>query len=97
MGDEQRKLKVGDTCIYHDEKGRALNALVTCVHGDDWGNYIPCINLVFVSLNEKETDEHGRQTKHSSSVTHKSNAGAHGYYWRFADEEPIPYKEPAQT
>lgn len=94
---EQRKLKVGDTCIYHDEKGRPLNALVTCVHGDDWENYIPCVNLTFVSSDQRRQDDCGRQTEHASSVTHKSNAGAHGYYWRFADEESIPYKAPAQT
>ena len=36
-----RILKVGDTCIYHDEKGRPLNALVTAVHGDDWDEDFP--------------------------------------------------------
>jgi hypothetical protein len=92
-----RKLSVEDTCIYHDEKGRPLNALVNCVHGDDWEHSLPCINVTFVSPDKKRQDTFGRQIEHASSVPHKSNAGAHGYYWRFADEEAIPYSEPAQT
>ncbi len=92
-----KSLKVGDTCKFHDTSGRSLNALVTCVHGDDWENCIPCINLTFVSPDKNRQDANGRQTEHASSVGHKSNAGASGYYWRFDDEEPIPYKPPAQT
>ena len=93
----KRTLEVGDTCIYHDEKGRPLNALVNCVHGDWDDENIPCINLTFVSPDKNRQDSGGRQIEHASSVVHKSSSGAHGYYWRFADEEPIPYKAPAQT
>lgn len=93
----KRTLEVGGKCIYHDEHGRPLNALVNCVHGDDWDNYIPCINLTFVSPDKNRQDSGGRQIEHASSVVHKSNAGAHGFYWRFEDEEPIPHKAPAQV
>ncbi len=93
-----RSLEVGvDSVMYHDTKGRPLLALVTAVHGDFDSDYIPCINLVYVSPDKNRQDSAGRQTEHASSVVHKSNAGAHGYYWRWHDEEPIPYKPPAQT
>jgi hypothetical protein len=92
-----RKLEVGHACIYHDEYSRPLPALVTAVHGDDWDEYVPSLNVVFVSPDPKRQDGCGRQTEHASSVVHKSNAGTPGHYWRFADEEPIPYSPPAQT
>ncbi len=93
----KRTLEVGDTCKFHDTRSCSLNALVTCVHGDWDSDYVPCINVTFVSPDKNRQDSNGRQTEHASSVPHKSSAGASGYYWRFEDEEPIPYKTPAQT
>ena len=60
---------------------------------------LPCLNLVFVSLDTNREDTHGRQIERPSSVTHRAQGGGHGphgYYWRFAWEEPVPYCQPSE-
>ena len=89
------ELKVGAAVVYHDEHGNPHNALLTSV----WGKRedAPAVNLVFVSGDEAEHDNYGRQTKRESSVTHVSRTNVHGRYWRFADETPRPYVAPASV
>jgi len=91
MGD--RKTHVGNGVVFHDEKGVARDALVTCVHG----GCTDCINLLYVDPNEGSTDEHGRQIVRQSSVPHKEASGVHGFYWRLMDEKPNEYTPPAET
>lgn len=84
-------VEVGDVVVYHDPRGEAHNALVTCVH-----NRAPyyCVNLVLVSGNEDDRDQYGRQTRRVTSVLHGSNMGVHGNYWRRPEEAPNPYTPP---
>ena len=86
-----RMPKVGDAVVYHDSKGVPHNALVTAAWSDT------CVNVVMVSGDESQTDTYGRQIGRETSCQHKSVHEVHGNYWRFADEEPIPYKPPVQT
>lgn len=88
---EKRIPSVGESIIWHDSRGKAHNALVTSVHGEN------CVNLVYVSDNEREHDQYGRQTKRDCSVVHKSITEAHGNYWRYANEEPRPVLPPLET
>ena len=103
MGETVDKLPmpvVGDVIVYHDEKGVAHNALTTISWGqdvpDDVPQNMPCINLLYLESDEKRQDTHGRQHAHASSIPHKSmNGDVHGYYWRWPQEEPTPYREPS--
>jgi len=88
---EPRDLQIGDAVIYHDEKSEAHNALVTVW----WGP--KCWNLLYISSNENEKDQYGRQIKRESSVTHASISGVHGRYFRFADEQANEYAAPLQA
>ncbi len=85
--------KIGEPVIYHDPYGRPHDALITDVHsGPAWSfDHSPCVNLLWVSGDENKRDGYGRQTERQSSVTHGKMPGhAHGNYYRFADESPIP-------
>ena len=92
--------RVGDTVIYHDEHGKPHNALLTCVHGWETEgipviDQMPCVNLLYVSSDEKRQDDYGRQVERDSSCVHKTmNGGVHGGYWRNAHEEPNTYTVP---
>lgn len=102
---DQRKIRIGDAIVYHNEVGRGFSALVTAIHcaeecGEDWamtpnpeGHSHPgvLVNVVFVSGDLSRTDSYGRQIERSSSVPH-AREGAHGFYWRFEDEKPNPVK-----
>jgi len=55
-------VKVGDVVTYVDEMRQERNALVTCVHNQDY------INLVVVANDPNKTDGYGQQTEHDSSV-----------------------------
>lgn len=70
----------GDSIRYVDEFGKAHNALVTADHQPSEKR--PSVNLVYVSTEDSETDQYGRQIKRATSVVHKDNQGAHGRYWR---------------
>lgn len=80
--------KIGDVVIFHDNRGVAHNALVTCV----WSATM--VNLVIISADETRKDEYGRQIERPTSVGHVSLSSAHGYYFRWPEEEPRPYVEP---
>jgi hypothetical protein len=80
---------IGDTVIYHQPNGVAVNALVVQV----WSNWTnPAINLVYVSPDTNRTDSSGRQIERASSVSHGSMMSAHGNYWRRADEPVNEYQ-----
>ena len=86
--DEARKANIGDVVVWHDSKGVAHNALVTCV-------WTPtCINLVVISSDGSKEDCYGRQIERHTSQSHASVNNVHGYYWRFVDEAPNPYVAP---
>lgn len=70
----------GDHVDYIDQFGRSHNALVTQVWNS--GTEFPSVNLVFVSNDDSEVDQYGRQIKREASVVHESNQAAHGRYWR---------------
>lgn len=92
MSAEPRTPVIGEHVVWHDPYGQPNNALVNCV----WNNGL--VNLIVLSSNEKEQDHFGRQSKHETSVYHRSSPFAvHGRYWRFPDEEPIPVQQPAST
>lgn len=42
---------------------------------------VPCINLVYVVSDESKTDSYGRQIERKTSVQHRSQTTAHGFYW----------------
>jgi hypothetical protein len=84
-----RKADVGQVVVFHNARGVPHNALVTVAWTET------CVNLVFVSGDEAKKDQYGRQIERETSVQHKSVQGVHGNYWRFPDEEPNPYHEPA--
>jgi hypothetical protein len=83
--------QLGHAVIYHDPVGTPHDALVTAV----WSP--TCINVVFVSGDDTKQDPYGRQIERSTSIPHKSNSPVHGFYFRFADEEPNPYIKPQQV
>jgi len=95
--------QVGDAIVYHDENGGFHNALVTAY----WGNpltedgspspYIGCLNLVFVSADTARRDQYGRQIERLTSISHGSTQTTHGFYWRWPDEAPNPYRPPSSV
>lgn len=87
----EREAKVGDHVIWVDSLGRQCNALVTTV----WNPKL--VNLVFVSLDENKKDQYGRQIEHATSCSYKAEYHAHGYYWMWPGDEPIPYNPPQQS
>lgn len=80
--------KIGDVVVFHDTKGKAHNALITCV----WSPTM--VNLVIVSGDETRKDEYGRQIERPTSVAHVSITQAHGYYFRKPEEAAREYVEP---
>ena len=88
---DKRMPELGGHVIWHDNRGRAYDALVTAVWSET------CINVVFVSQDENRRDDCGRQIERQTSATHKGTQKVHGFYWRFPDEEPNPYVPPQQV
>lgn len=85
----ETRLEVGSAIIFVDGYGKRHNALVTCVHGDEYHRQhgtIPGCNLVFVSGDPKREDGCGRQTERETSVVHKSVQPAGGMYWCWPGE-----------
>ncbi len=93
-GAMRKKPEIGDAIVYHNEKGVGHNGLITCV----WGDHM--INIVYVSSNDSQKDDYGRQTIRESSVPMKGDGEfatqqcAHGRYARYPDETPVPYATP---
>lgn len=75
----------GQHITYVDEHGIERDALVTCWHGSP-GAEETCINLVFVTGDEKRVDSSGRQIERRSSIVHESRMSAHGNFWRQPSE-----------
>lgn len=71
----QYSVKVGQAVVFADPTGREHAALVTAV----WGN--ACINVVFVTMEEGQTDTFGQKIQRFTSVMHKSVQQAHGNFW----------------
>lgn len=85
---DERKVEVGSVVVWHDSTGNPHNAVVTAV----WSQV--CINLVFVSSDESKQDSYGRQIERATSCGYKNQFQVHGFYWRWPDDEPNPYKPP---
>jgi len=94
---------VKDVVVFHDSTGTPHTAFVTAYFGqmsEDGSGYVGepgCANLVFVSDNESKHDDYGRQIERETSVAHRSSWYVHGNYWRWPDEDPIPYKPPTSV
>ena len=43
----------------------------------------PSINVVIISDNPDKSDSYGRQIEHETSVPHREDQRAHGYFWDF--------------
>jgi hypothetical protein len=76
----ERELKFGQEVIFIDPYKREHRALITDVHGNT------CCNLVFVSDDEKKTDDWGRQLERESSCVHISQNEARAHCWKHIDE-----------
>ena len=74
------RAKVGEVVKFVTPNREILDALVTAVWSDT------CVNVVYVSTDEKEQDSCGRQTKHSTSMVHQSVQTAPGNFWAKHDE-----------
>ncbi len=94
----ERTLKAGDPVIFTDEQRVDHHALVTTVHlagGHDFSSHEkaygqpPCINLLYVTCDERKVDQYGQQIERKSSVTWRnpSQRVAGGYFYRFSDEQ----------
>lgn len=73
--------RVGTAVEYVDERGVSHTALVT----SDWGggvNDFPAVNVVYVSSDETQTDQYGRQIVREASAVHESRQLAPGRFWR---------------
>ena len=76
----------GDHVHFIDQEGYIRNALVTAVWspGED---RMASINLVVVHKDKSRMDTYGRQIdRNSTSVPHKTQQAAPGYYWKWLDE-----------
>jgi len=70
---------VGKRVTYVDSVGQPHDALVTAVWGEPEQN--PAINVVVVNLDEGQRDTYGQKIERFTSVVHKTNQSAHGFYW----------------
>jgi hypothetical protein len=90
----ERNFDIGQRVVYVNENGLPRPALVTAIHGDEYDHegttHYPCVNLVFCSIDGEKTDPYGRQIERETSVPHKLEQSAHGYYFMWDDEEPNP-------
>lgn len=93
---------VRDMVVFHDGEGTPHPAFVTAYFGQvlEDGSYVDsigCANLVFVSDIESKHDDYGRQIERVTSIAHKSSWHVHGNYWRWPDEDPLPYTPPTSV
>lgn len=80
--------EIGQGVIYVDKYGKARDALVT-----NWWHQSPerpdseaSVNIVFISDDVQKDDTYGRQLERETSVVHKSQQSAPGFYWCWPDE-----------
>lgn len=99
---KDRKLTVGQSIVFVDSRRNRIPALVQAVHGelreyqDGW--YVPCINLIHVSINSDKTDQYGRQVEHATSISHHSSQRpCIGFCWYWPDEEVVISESDIQT
>lgn len=79
---------LGGTVIYTDPKGVDHEALVTAVWSET------CVNVVFVSGDESERDDYGRQIKRETSVSYASVNQVHGRNYRLPGQPKPEYRPP---
>lgn len=68
-----RELKIGDAVRFFDRQHVEHRALVTAIWGEIREDWMPCINLVWVSSDEGKADPYGRQLERHTSVAHARN------------------------
>lgn len=69
-------VKVGSSVTYVDPVGVEHSALVTAVWSEQ------CINIVYVSVDETQTDAYGRKIVRETSLMKHNEYSAHGRYWK---------------
>lgn len=78
-------VNVGDAVLVVDEHYNRHTGLVTCVHGQFGGAYVPCINVVYVTGDPAKRDPYGQQVERMSSLQHYSQGPngmpKPGRYW----------------
>jgi len=82
-------LRVGGRVVFVDPVAVQHEALVTAVWGNP-ANSVPCINIVFVSSDDKMQDPYGRQIERQTSLCHRSVNPAHGFYYMMPGDTPNP-------
>ena len=99
---------VGDVVVFTDSVGVDHNALVTAVFGDaqvcesehyPTGKmlFMPCLNAVWVSGDERKQDPYGRQIERDhTSIVHAHGQPAGGVYWRWAGDPKNAIVEPTE-
>lgn len=73
-------VKQGQAVKVVDELGVLHDGLVTANWGND-NQPSGCINVVYVSKDEKKRDQYGQQKEHLSSCSHRDMTSAPGRYW----------------
>ncbi len=78
-------VSVGDVVLAVDEQRQERLALVTAVHGLFGDSYVPCINVVYVTVDPAKRDPYGAQLERMSSLQHYSQGPngmpAPGRFW----------------
>lgn len=84
-------MKIGQQVMFVDERGREHQALITKVfdNGDPEKYPIPALNVVYVSQDDSQSDQYGRQIVRKPSVPHTTNQSAHGYMWYEQTLRPV--------
>jgi len=87
-------MDIGSHVFYVDERGIQHHALVTANWNITEADPNGSLNLVYVSDNEAETDQYGRQIKReATSVVHETKQSAHGRYWFRENEQGKAFSE----
>lgn len=83
--EEVTPVAAGDPVRIVDEQYGEHVGLVTAVHGNFGGSYVPCINVVYVTNDPAKRDPYGAQVERMSSLQHISQGPAQmprpGRYW----------------
>lgn len=80
-------VKFGDHVVIVNETYEERDALVTAVHGQNWDQFTPSINVVYVSSDPSKHDPYGTQLERLSSLSHYNQTHGmpkRGRYWRNA-------------
>jgi hypothetical protein len=81
---EVTPVAVGDPVRVVDEQYGEHVGLVTCVHGN-FSDWVPCINVVYVTGDQAKKDPYGQQLERLSSLQHLTQGPANmprpGRYW----------------